>query len=116
MFEPIEKTFHALLAAEAAGDDLGDVWSEIDGRIFPLANEILKHKAATLEGFRIQTRALMVTAMELWDDDDQGDRQLAPYLRSACSLCNVSLPPSRALGLYPLSWAMPEAETKEARS
>ena len=101
-----KKTFHALLAAEADGaDDLEDLWSKLDKRIFPFANETLKHKAATLEGFRIQTRALIVTALELWDDED--DAQLAPYLRSACGLCNLPLPPSRTL---------PEAETKDARS
>jgi hypothetical protein len=104
LFEPIEKTFHALIAAEAKGDDLEDLWSKLDGRIFPLANEILSHRATTLEGFRIQTRALMVTALELWDDDDA---QLAPYLRSACNLCKLPPPSPRTL---------PEAETEEARS
>jgi hypothetical protein len=65
---------------------------KLNAGIFPLANQILRHKATTLEGFRIQTRALLVTAVELWDDDDA---QLAPYLRSACSLCKLAPPPPR---------------------
>ena len=62
--------------------------------LFPLAEEILAHKATTREGFAVQVLALSVThGYDLLiypkEDTQRGDKAVANFITSAASVCGV---------------------------
>ena len=84
-------------------DDSDEVWERLHERVFPVANEILSHKATTLAGLALQTRALALTNNELSHEPssvmDNSDR-IQLYFRSVCSVLGLAPPPPVSLDAY----------------
>jgi hypothetical protein len=104
LLEPIERDQRQELALDDAArrgerddDDPDSVrWDALNSRAFPLVNRILAHKAETVAGLRVQTRALQLTNNDLWyplpglDDSDR----IPGYFRSVCNVLGLPLPRS----------------------
>jgi len=64
-------------------------------RLYPVLDEILSRKAATVKGLKIQTRAAAIAAMDLWDGNPRGQTRKAIHrgrvrlLRHGCETDRV---------------------------
>jgi hypothetical protein len=76
--------------------DLGH-WGRLQDRINPLAREILSYEASTLDGLRLQTRALLIYHDEIWNsadwDDAEPEGSMCDFFASLCGVLDVPFPP-----------------------
>jgi hypothetical protein len=72
-------------------------WDRIHDKLHPIAGEILSYKASTLDGLRLQTRALIVFQSEIWNsvdwEDNEPDEAMCSFFASLCGLLGVPFPP-----------------------
>jgi hypothetical protein len=73
-------------------------WDALTKVFYPLADDILAYKATTIEGLRLQVRALISAYEETWnpdeyDEDQPSDPWLRDFVRSACNVLDVPFPP-----------------------
>jgi hypothetical protein len=76
-----------------------DDWDEIHEVLFPLADEVLSHTATTVDGLRLQTRAL-ISAYDSetwsplgWNDDEPENPRLRDFVQSVCNVLGIPFPP-----------------------
>jgi hypothetical protein len=96
LLEPLEREAAALRAIEDQehdGVDLSKLYDQLGDRMAGLVDEIIEHKANTLAGLTVQTRALRVDSPEHWDENMVLDPRLPVYLRSVCNVLGLALPP-----------------------
>ena len=70
-------------------------WDDLNDRTFTICSGILSHKATTIAGLAVQTRALMLTNNELWYGptvEDSSER-IPSYFRTVCNVLGVASPP-----------------------
>jgi hypothetical protein len=76
--------------------DLGH-WDRLHDRMNPLAIEILSYEASTLDGLRLQTRALLIYHNEIWNsadwDDAEPEGSMCDFFASLCRVLGVPFPP-----------------------
>ncbi len=67
------------------------------GALYPLAIEILSHRASTRDGLALQARAIMSYVPEFWDDAienlDGNETAACHFIRSVCAFTGVPFPP-----------------------
>jgi hypothetical protein len=72
-------------------------WDRLNRRVNPLAEKILSYKASTLDGVRLQTRALMIYDNEIWNatswDDAEPGGSLCDFFASLCGVLGIPFPP-----------------------
>ena len=95
LLEPLEREAAALRAIEDQehdADELSKLYDQLNERTVGLVNEIIEHKANTLAGLTVQTRALRAFSPEHWDENMGNDPRLPYYLRSMCNALGLALP------------------------
>jgi hypothetical protein len=75
-----------------------DAWDNLLAELNPLASEILSYNASTLEGLRLQFRALISAYNEAWEPAGYEDEQpehpwLRNFIESAAGPLGVPFPP-----------------------
>jgi hypothetical protein len=72
-------------------------WTEFHAAFNPLVDKVLSHTATTLDGLKLQTRALIVGYdVETWQPaewDQAEDPQLRGFVQSACNVLGIPFPP-----------------------
>jgi hypothetical protein len=73
-------------------------WDRIHKKFYPLAEQVLSYKASTLEGVRLQTRALLVYHNEIWVDlsEDNAEPEqpvMCAFFASLCGVLGLQFPP-----------------------
>jgi hypothetical protein len=75
------------------------VWDDILGRLNPLAREIISHKAQTVAGLAVQTRAMTVYYAELWDGgsiDDDNNHDHRKFIDAVCAFLRITPAPMQS--------------------
>jgi hypothetical protein len=73
-------------------------WGKFHEVFFPVTDEVLSHTATTLDGLKLQTRALISAYHETWrptgwDETEPDDPWLRDFVRSACNALGIPFPP-----------------------
>jgi hypothetical protein len=72
-------------------------WDRLNDKINPLAGEILSYTASTLDGLRLQTRALLIYENEIWNpahwDAAEPEGAMCDFFASLCGVLGVPFPP-----------------------
>jgi len=71
-------------------------WDRINDKINPLAGEILSYTASTLDGLRLQTRALLIYENQIWSPalhDAEPEGPMCDFFASLCGVLGVPFPP-----------------------
>lgn len=85
---------------EHDGQSESDAWDDLLAELNPLASEILSYNASTIDGLRLQLRAMISAYDESWDpvghEPDEGRPEhpwLANFIESAAGALGVPFPP-----------------------
>jgi hypothetical protein len=84
--------------SSGVGSGEPDDWDRLTNALHPLADEILAYNATTIEGLRLQVRALISSYDESWNPDHYEDHEpsepwLRDFIRSVCGVLEVPFPP-----------------------
>jgi hypothetical protein len=62
-------------------------WDRVHSRLFPILNAILALRASTAEGLKVQARAIVLAASDLWDGEPQpeNERHEQRFIEAACA-------------------------------
>jgi hypothetical protein len=78
---------------EERDPDLSE-WDQFHEAFNPLADEILSHTATTLDGLRLQVRALISAYDEqVWGGESEHDVWLRGFVGSTCNVLGIPFPP-----------------------
>jgi hypothetical protein len=68
-------------------------WDRLNDKLNPVAEKILSYKASTLDGLRLQTRALIIYNNEIWDGETDEPDEACGFFASLCGVLGVPFPP-----------------------
>jgi hypothetical protein len=68
-------------------------WDRLNDKLNPVAEKILSYKASTLDGLRLQTRALIIYNNEIWDRETDEPDEACGFFASLCGVLGVPFPP-----------------------
>jgi hypothetical protein len=76
----------------AEHDENGDniVWTDIHNRLYTTVDEILSRTAQTITGLAVQTRAVVMAAAEMWNENTWEDPHARLFIEAVCSFAGVS--------------------------
>jgi hypothetical protein len=93
------KFFETLDGDEDGDEDEPETWDKLSAELNPLAAEILSYNAITLEGLRLQLRALISAYNETWEPADLAGEEdpehpwTRDFIESAAGVLGVPFPP-----------------------
>jgi hypothetical protein len=75
--------------ADQKDEDGRTVWDRLNGQLNPLVEEILALKATTIDGLRVQARAVALVAPESFEDDPDDWRPEQNFIRNVFAFLGV---------------------------
>jgi len=72
--------------------DEDNPWNPIHDRLFPLAEDILSRKAQTIAGLAVQTRAVVLAAADVWEQETPEAIHERTFIEAVCRFVGVPIP------------------------